>query len=102
MNQFEQVNNEYNYLFQQRLDAKATTYCEIPRPTTQQRGVKHITWQVQSDVKVYATLSENRNGTNTVWEEVSPNSQLSPCVTALKFVSSSSFKKKIIVRVIME
>lgn len=102
MDQFKLSYNKYNYVYQKILTMKETRICQIPKLKSGQKAVKNISWYTQDNVSVYATMWEPATSEFAKWEEITPNTTLSPHVTALKFVNNTSTTRVVIVRLVVE
>ena len=90
------------YVMEYRLDSKEKMTCKIPAPTGAQKFVKAIYWAASTDVTVTATMSQKPTSMYAIWENVKPNSTLSPAVTAMKFENTTTNYKYVHLWVIME
>ena len=102
MGEFRKVYNDFNYLFQKRLEPNTTTILEIPKPEGKAKAVKSISWTANNTVSASATISSVPHKVLSVWEAMRNGTQLSPAVTAIKFVVNNKDYGHVCVRVIME
>lgn len=99
---FRKVHNDFNYLYQIKLQPSTTTIVPLPKPTGKAKSVKSISWTANNTVTASATISSVPAHSTTVWEEMRNGTQLSPAVTAIKFVVNNKDYGNVCVRVIME
>jgi len=102
MSEFRKIHNDFNYVYQKRLEPNSKATCVIPTPTGKAKSVKAVYWQTNSVVTTTATLSANPNWGSSVWDPVRNGSQLSPAVTAIRFNVGPSDYGYVCIRVIME
>ena len=102
MDEFKVGVNKYNYVYQKNISSKETRICKIPKPPMGAKAVKSIYWHVHDSITAYATMSDPIEGNRAVWEELKPNTVLSPCITAMKFTNGATSLRPVTVRIIME
>ena len=102
MEEFRKVYNDFNYLYQKKLQPSSTNIILLPKPTGKAKSIKTISWTTNNTVTASATNSSVPAHSSTVWEEMRNGTQLSPAVTAIKFVVNNKDYGHVCVRVIME
>ena len=102
MYEFKRTTSAFNYLFERNLQSGEEIIVKIPDISPNKRSINDIGWQSDTDdeIVLYATLSDEPESDNAIWQEIGSMCEINKTVSALKVVNVGTARHKILMRII--
>ena len=90
LNEFVKTDNTgFNYRWNGKVSAGEEIILRLPLVTANKRGVNDIGWQIDGDARLFATVSDFREDSTVIWQEIFDDEGINKTASAVKLIGGA-------------